>query len=55
LIAMEFLEGVTLRHRIPGKPLDIDTVMLVGVEVADALDAAPVGCDQRGALVQRRP
>src|SRR5438876_8353838 len=39
-IAMEFLEGVTLRHRIAGKPLDIDSVMSVGIEVADALDAA---------------
>ena len=39
-IAMEFLEGVTLRYRIAGKPLDIDTVLSVGIEVADALDAA---------------
>ncbi len=39
-IAMEFLEGVTLRHRIAGKPLDIDTLLSVGIEVADALAAA---------------
>ena len=39
-IAMEFLEGVTLRHKIAGKPLDIDTVLSIGIEVADALDAA---------------
>jgi len=39
-IAMEFLEGVTLRYRIAGKPLDIDTVLSVGIEIADALDAA---------------
>ncbi len=39
-IAMEFLEGVTLRHRIAGKPLDMDTMLAVGIEVADALDAA---------------
>src|SRR5438034_951349 len=39
-IAMEFLEGVTLRHRIAGRPLDLDTVLSVGMEVADALDAA---------------
>ena len=39
-IAMEFLEGVTLRYRIGGMPLDIDTVLSVGIEIADALDAA---------------
>jgi eukaryotic-like serine/threonine-protein kinase len=39
-IAMEFLEGVTLRHRIAGKPLDVDTLLSVGIEVADALAAA---------------
>jgi serine/threonine protein kinase len=37
---MEFLEGVTLRYRIAGKPLDLDTVVSVGIEVADALAAA---------------
>jgi eukaryotic-like serine/threonine-protein kinase len=39
-IAMEFLEGVTLRYRIAGKPLDIDSLVSIGIEVADALDAA---------------
>jgi serine/threonine protein kinase len=39
-IAMELLEGQTLKHRIRGKPLDIAEVLDLGVQVADALDAA---------------
>src|SRR5947208_17108423 len=38
-IAMEYLEGVTLRHRITGKALDIETVLSLGIEIADALNA----------------
>src|ERR1700736_6251269 len=40
LIARELLEGQTLRHQINGKPLEIEAVLDLGIQIADALDAA---------------
>src|ERR1041385_3909567 len=38
-IAMEFLEGTTLKHRVEGRPMQMEEVLEFGMQIADALDA----------------
>jgi eukaryotic-like serine/threonine-protein kinase len=43
LIAIEYLDGVTLKHRVGGRPMEIESVLDLAIQIADGLDAAQAG------------